>query len=90
MRDELRRERLRRASTEDALTREQAARVRAVEHCAVEVAKHKRLAARAEADYVRMRAERDQLEWLLRRVRDPSAPQTLEVCHVCGKSVGLK
>ena len=63
----------------------------------------KRRADKASADLLRMRAERDQLEWLLQRA--PSGGhsgghsggaesgrdgcKSHSVCEVCGKSVGL-
>jgi hypothetical protein len=59
----------------------------------------KRRADKASADLLRMRAERDQLEWLLQRAPSGGHSGGAEsgrdgckshsVCEVCGKSVGL-
>lgn len=76
-----------RSSLEKQLERERAAWAAERQKMEREVGEQTRRAEQRERESRNIRAERDQLEWLLKRVQHPNAPQTLEMCHVCGRSL---
>lgn len=81
---ELAAEQTRRRAADETIARERIASTAALEKAEKEVASARKAAAKAQAEMLRLRTERDELEWLLKRVKEP--PARLDLCHMCGAS----
>ena len=90
MSSQLAQEQTRRREAEEALVRERREWAALKGKLIADAEQSKKAAARSQADMMSIRRERDQLEWLLRRVTSPEAPRLLALCHSCGKNVGLE
>lgn len=85
---ELATERRRCEAAERGLERERASSAKRLDECQEALAEERRRAAAATADLLRMRAERDQLEWLLKRSGGAGSHAGSAACDVCGHAGG--